>query len=137
MVRNHKDSIVWRKSISLASQVYALTRSLAPTDHPTLPAQMCRSAVSVASHIAEAAALNNRAEYIRFLGIARGSLAELRTQLCIGLELGLIDRSTQIEAQAEELGNLLSSLQRRLREHRERARGFEPMNTSSADRSTA
>jgi four helix bundle protein len=134
MVHNHKDSMIWRKSISLASQVYAMTRSLAASDPHALPAQMCRSAVAVASNIAEGAARSNRTEYIRFLEIARGSLAELQTQICIGLELELIDRGTGIDAQVVELGKLLGHLHRRLREHRERARGFEPVGAPIRDR---
>lgn len=126
VVRTHKDLIVWKKSVSLASRIYSITEGFAHYDRYTLPAQMRRSAISVASNIAEGAARGSRAEYIRFLNIARGSLSELETQVHIGLDLKLIDRSMQVDEQVAEIGRLLSALHRRLREHRERATAFEP-----------
>ena len=129
IVRTHKDLIVWNKSVALASNIYSITEGFAHYDRYTLQAQMRRSAVSVASNIAEGAARGSRAEYIRFLSIARGSLSELETQIHIGLDLNLIDRGSRIDEQVAEIGRLLSALHRRLREHRERARSFEPART--------
>lgn len=52
---------------------------------------MSRSAVSIPSNIAEGAERLSRAEFRQFLGYAKGSAGELRTQLCIAEELGYLD----------------------------------------------
>ena len=59
--------------------------------------QMTRSAVSIASNIAEGAERDSVAEYIRFLHIAKGSAAELRTQVYIAQQIGVISRGTKTE----------------------------------------
>lgn len=125
-VRTHKDLIVWRKAVTLASKIYELTARFPSRDRYTLSDQMRGCAVSVASNIAEGAARGSRAEYIRFLNIARGSLSELETQVCICRELQLIAADAMLEELVAEVGRLLSALSRRLREHRERARSFNP-----------
>ena len=122
--RTHKDLIVWRKSVALASRVYSATEKFPNADRYTLSVQMRRSAVSVASNIAEGAARGSRADYLRFLSIARGSLSELETQICICLELRLIQPDGGLEELVAEVGRLLSGLTRRLKEHRERGASF-------------
>ncbi|MFP4169056.1 MAG: four helix bundle protein [Desulfonatronovibrionaceae bacterium] len=62
---------------------------------------MCRSAVSIPSNIAEGAERNSKQEYIRFLHIAKGSAAELRTQIYIAKEIGVLDKETASELVAE------------------------------------
>jgi four helix bundle protein len=124
--RTHKDLIVWQKAVSLAGKIYRATERFPNCDRHALSGQMRRAVISVASNIAEGAARCSRAEYLRFLNIARGSLAELETQFYIGLELGLIEPGDGMEEHIADVGRLLSALHRRLREHRERAKGFEP-----------
>jgi four helix bundle protein len=125
MARTHKDLIVWRKAVTLASRIYELTARFPSHDRQILSTQMRRCAVSVASNIAEGAGRSSRAEYIRFLDIARGSLSELETQVCICLELRFVGTDAKLEELVAETGRLLTALIRRLREHRERARGFD------------
>ena len=50
---------------------------------------MTRAAVSTASHIAEGAERDSKAAYVRFLHIAKGSAAELRTQVYIAQRIGV------------------------------------------------
>lgn len=69
---------VWKRSCRLAVRVYELLREC--RDYG-LRDQMSRAAVSIASNIAEGAERDSRAEFARFLHIAKGSAAELRTQL--------------------------------------------------------
>jgi four helix bundle protein len=123
--KTHKDLIVWRKAVALATRVYRLTGSFAGYERQTLAHQMRRCAVSVASNIAEGAARASRMEYIRFLDIARGSLSELETQVYICTELGLLRGDFQVQEDVAEVGRMLTAMIRRLREHRDRARGFQ------------
>ena len=58
---------------------------------------MTRAAVSIASNIAEGAERDTAKEFIRFLHIAKGSAAELRTQVYIAFRIGLFDEGTQKE----------------------------------------
>jgi four helix bundle protein len=121
----HKDLIVWRKAVALATRIYKVTATFSGHDRQTLSHQMRRCAVSVPSNIAEGAARGSRNEYIRFLDIARGSLAELETQIYICIDLQMLHSDSQIADDVAEVGRLLTALIHRLREHRDKARGFQ------------
>jgi four helix bundle protein len=81
-----------------------------------LTAQIRKAAVSVASNIAEGAARSSRADYLRFLSIARGSLSELDTQLLIASRLGYVSDSVpaseMLNRTYAKLNALITSLQR-------------------------
>ncbi len=70
---------------------------------------MTRAAVSVPSNIAEGAERDSKLEFIRFLHIAKGSAAELRTQVYIARQIGAIDEDIQKEL-VEELKTLSAML---------------------------
>ena len=118
--------MVWQKAVSLAGKIYRTTQTFPNPDRHALAAQMRRAAISVPSNIAEGAGRSSRAEYLRFLSIARGSLAELETQVHVASQLDLVAGTVHLEEDVAEVGRLLSALHRRLREYRERSRGFEP-----------
>ena len=71
--------------------------------------QMTRSAVSISSNIAEGAKRDSKQEFIRFLHIAKGSAAELRTQTYIAYKIGIINNVIQKEL-TEELKKISSML---------------------------
>jgi len=71
--------------------------------------QMTRSAVSISSNIAEGAERDSKQEFIRFLHIAKGSAAELRTQTYIAYKIGIINNVIQKEL-TEELKKISSML---------------------------
>ena len=114
VVRSHKDLIVWRKAVSLTENVYRLTHHFPREEQFGLTSQMRRSAISIASNIAEGSSRRTRAEFMQFLYIARGSLSELETQLEISVRLGLAQLG-QIDSDIEEVGRMLSALIKRLR----------------------
>ncbi len=73
---------------------------------------MTRSAVSVSSNIAEGAERDSRIEFVRFLHIAKGSAAELRTQIYIAQRVGLfssIDKEEFI-MELKEISAMLQGL---------------------------
>jgi four helix bundle protein len=73
--------------------------------------------VSIASNIAEGAERDSKAEYIRFLHIAKGSAAELRTQIYIAQRIGLIDNDIQMQMTQElkEISSMLQALVKSLK----------------------
>lgn len=115
---SHKDLIVWQKSIALASNVHAATAAISTSEYRDLCQQMRRCAVSIASNIAEGAARCSRNDYLRFLNIARSSLAELETQIYICIKVGLFSPDHETKEDSAEVGRMLTKLIQRLREQR-------------------
>ncbi|MBD8528087.1 four helix bundle protein [Pseudoxanthomonas sp. CAU 1598] len=100
----------------LVEMVYRSSSDFPDHEKFSLTAQLRRSAVSVPSNIAEGAARRSTPEYLRFLSVARGSLAELDTQLQIAVRLGyLIEAqafSEQLDKTFAKLNSLIRSLER-------------------------
>ncbi len=71
---------------------------------------MRRAAISVPSNIAEGAARNGKPEFLHFLGIARGSLSELDTQLVIARELGYCQPDAAVDTLINDEFRLLAGL---------------------------
>lgn len=96
-IRTFRDLIAWQKAMELAGPVCRATAQMPDTERFGLTNQMRRAAVSVPSNIAEGYARQSRADYLKYLRIARGSLAELATQyeLARGLEMLASDRATE------------------------------------------
>lgn len=74
--------------------------------------QIRRAAVSISSNIAEGDERDTNRDSVRFLYIAKGSLAELRTQLTIAYEISALDRGTydDLESKCAEVGRMLGAL---------------------------
>ena len=108
-VNSFRDLIVWQKAKRLAADVYRLCLSFPSVRHRGLTEQMLRSAVSIPSNIAEGDERGTNRDSLRFLQIARGSLAELETQLHIAKDIHLISDadSENIEAKITEVARLL------------------------------
>ena len=113
--------VVWQKADDLASAVFSVMRLL-PLQHRWLKDQIARAAVSVPANVAEGYGRGSLRDYLRFLDIARGSLAELEYYLHFLRRNGLIEaeRLVQVEALRTETGSLLfgltQSLRRKVRE---------------------
>ncbi len=114
-----RDLIVWRKAIDLAKTVYGTTRAMPDTEKYGMTAQMRRAAVSVASNIAEGNARQTLRDYLSFLVIARGSLAELETQLIITSELKMLSHTNTLMEQIQETRRILQGLIDSLRRKQE------------------
>ena len=95
MIKNFKELIVWQKAMDLASGVYMLIKYLPKEETYGLSDQMRRAAVSIPSNIAEGQARQSSKELLQFLCIARGSRAELETQLLLAKRLGYFEGAPQ------------------------------------------
>jgi four helix bundle protein len=112
VIGSYKDLKVWQKAYSLALELYKWTACFPEAERFGLTAQIRRSAVSVPSNIAEGYARAHTGDYLRFLHIAYGSLAELETQLMLARDLGYgnIDASTRLMEDCKEVERMLSRL---------------------------
>jgi four helix bundle protein len=109
-VHTHRDLIAWQEAIRLVEIVYRDTAGFSSEETFGLKNQLRRSAVSVPSNIAEGSARNTTGELVQFLGVARGSLAELETQLEVATRLGLLNEAVSSIKQVDRVGRLLSAL---------------------------
>jgi len=101
--------------MKLVEIVYRDTASFPREEVFGLTSQVRRAAISVPSNIAEGAARNSSGELMQFLGIARGSLAELETQLELAIRLGYLNERAEAVQQTNRVGKLVSALQKSLR----------------------
>jgi len=92
-VKSHRDLIVWQRALELCTAIYKTTAGFPGEEKFGLVSQMRRAAVSIPSNIAEGHGRLTTSEYRHFLGIARGSLKELETQILIARRLGYLDES--------------------------------------------
>ncbi|MBL8792363.1 MAG: four helix bundle protein [Planctomycetia bacterium] len=114
-MKHYKDLLVWQKAIALVAQVYVVTRAFPREERYGLTSQIRRAAVSIPSNIAEGQARLTPGEFRQFLGIAKGSLAELDTQLIIAEKLGYLTTPCPLFEQLAEVGRMLSGLLSSLR----------------------
>ncbi|MEQ8210471.1 MAG: four helix bundle protein [Lacipirellulaceae bacterium] len=108
----YRELEVWKIGMQLTSAIYRLTGSFPKHEQFGLTSQLRRAAVSIPSNIAEGHARGSSNELRRFCTIARGSLAEVETQLLIAEDLGLLNASEteQVHEMANRLGKMLSGL---------------------------
>jgi four helix bundle protein len=117
MSRGFRDLLVWQKAMQLTVSVYQLSKGFPREEIYGITSQMRRSAVSIASNIAEGHGRLNAKEFGQFLGIARGSTYELQTQLELAKELqigGAAQFAHSLEL-SDEVGRMIYSLIRSLR----------------------
>ena len=85
-INSFEDLEVWKKARVLAKDIYVLiTNGSLATDY-RLRDQMNGSSGSIMDNIAEGFERDGKAEFITFLGYAKGSAGELRSQLCRSLD---------------------------------------------------
>ncbi len=108
-----KDLTVWQKAFILTEDVYKLTNALPKTEQFGLISQLQRCAVSIPSNIAEGHQRNSVKEFRQFISIARGSAAELSTQLLLVQNIYKIDTNALVK-ELEDIQKMLYSLQSKL-----------------------
>ena len=108
-VKSFEDLLVWKEGVRLSLEIYSLLKN---SKDFGLRDQMQRSSVSIPSNIAEGFERDTNKEFIRFLYIAKGSSAELRTQLYIAIRVGEIEEKTgkKLIEQAKSISSMLHGL---------------------------
>jgi four helix bundle protein len=106
----HEQLDTWKVSMALVKLVYEITATFPPEERFGLAQQMRQAAISVPSNIAEGAARQGVKEYAHFISIARGSLAELDTQLQIANMLGFLASDHRVFDLMDQVGKLLTGL---------------------------
>jgi four helix bundle protein len=109
-IKSYRDLDVWKLSMDLAQKVYEITERFPKRDLYGIVSQMTRSASSVPANIAEGYGRMSRAEYLRFLYIARGSLTEFETHLILAVRIGRVSRE-----EIKELWDISQSISKMLR----------------------
>lgn len=112
MPQDIHDLIVWQKAIDLSVSIYQMTQRFPKEEIYGLTSQMRRASVSIASNIAEGRGRLNPTEFRQFLGLAQGSLFELKTQLVVTRKLCLANSPALQDAESlsEEVSKMLVSL---------------------------
>ncbi|MBA4159298.1 MAG: four helix bundle protein [Gemmatimonadetes bacterium] len=119
-LKSYRDLEVWKKSIDLAEKIYQVSRSFPPEERFGLTSQVRRAAVSIPANVAEGAARTGTGEFLQFLSVARGSLAEVETFLILAERLQMLAQAELrvLLDQTAEIGKMLGGLQRSLRSRR-------------------
>src|SRR5258706_15839664 len=112
----HRNLLAWQEAMRLVGIVYRETSTYPKSELYGLVSQTRRSAVSVPANIAEGAGRNSTRELFQYLGIASGSLAELETELELGVMLEYLPENTLILRQTHRVGRLLRALRESIRE---------------------
>lgn len=115
-VNSYKDLKVWQRSIQFCKSLYKLTSDFPKEELYGLTAQIRRCAISIPSNIAEGHARNYTNDYIRFISIALGSVAELETQLILAIELNYAkkEQTKELLTELSEIGKMLNGLKKSL-----------------------
>ncbi|MBI2674026.1 MAG: four helix bundle protein [Candidatus Zambryskibacteria bacterium] len=115
-INSYKDLLVWQKGIELSKQVYILTEGFPKEEVYGLTSQMRRAAVSISSNIAEGKSRGTRKDFVQFLRISNGSVAELQTQIEIAKQLPktCIFSYREMENALSEITKMLSAMIRKL-----------------------
>ena len=111
MARSYRELLVWQKAKALAVRLYRETECFPKSETYGLSSQLRRASVSVASNIAEGQGRLTRGEFLHFLGMARGSLLEVDTQMAIALDLGYL-RADVFHTLEQEVYQVLGLLNR-------------------------
>ena len=94
--RTYRALFVWQKAKALVVATYEATQAFPKTEIYGLTSQIRRAALSVPSNIAEGQGRLTPGEFLHFLGMARGSLLELDTQLAVALDLKYLEVNQQV-----------------------------------------
>lgn len=111
MPQDAQDLKVWQRAIDLTVCIYRFTQNFPKEETYGLISQLRRASVSVASNIAEGRGRLNTGEFRQFLGVALGSIFEVKTQLIVArrLEMATPVAINEATSLSEEVSKMLTS----------------------------
>ncbi|SRR5229473_3674188 len=117
-LRHYQELIAWQKAMDLVVLVYKVSAGFPKEELFGLTVQIRKAAVSIPSNIAEGQGRNTTRDFIHFLGIAKGSLQELQTQLVVAHRLNYLNEivRTELLDLSYEVGRLIHGLMNSLKE---------------------
>ncbi len=115
-MRDYRELEVWQKAMKLTELIYKLSAGFPKEEIFGLTSQIRRSAVSIPSNIAEGSGRAGKREFLQFLSIARGSSAELETQLLLAKNIGYLPTDTPVFDRLISVRQMLNALIRSLKE---------------------
>ena len=109
MIKKFEDLEIWKRSKQLTIDIFLIMNK---SKEYGFKDQITRAALSIPSNIAEGYERGSAKEYIRYLNIARGSCGEVRTQLDIFTEIGIINKNKgeELIKETREISAKISSL---------------------------
>ena len=115
-IRSYRDLDVWQLAMDTVVDTYRVSRAFPAEERFGLTAQIRRAAIAIPSNIAEGHDRLGPGEFRRFVSVARGSVAEVETQLAIGVRLDFIESSAidDVSSQLTRVSKMLYSLYGRL-----------------------
>ena len=119
-----EDLIAWQKARDLTNSIYQITKQPSFSRDYGLCDQIRRASVSVMSNIAEGFDRAGRAEFHQFLVIAKGSVAEVRSQLYVALDAKYIEQNKfkELKSLAEETSRIIGGLRSAVQKQRDKER---------------
>ena len=108
----HRNLVVWKKSMAFVTELYLVTQTFPRDELYGLVSQLRRAAVSIPSNLAEGYGRNSTRELHQYIGNARGSAAEVETQIEIARDLGYLkpEAAKALVAKIAEIGRMLTGL---------------------------
>jgi four helix bundle protein len=123
-VERFEDLIAWQKARKLTARIYQVSGQGVFGKDFRLSGQIQGAVVSIMSNIAEGFERGGLGEFHQFLSTAKGSCAEVRSQLYVALDAAYIDSSTfeDLKSQAEEVGRIIGGLRASIAKQRQKKR---------------
>lgn len=115
-LRSYRDLVVWQRSMELAEEVYRLCAGMPRFEVFGVASQLRRAASSIPANIAEGYGREYRADYVKHLSIAQGSLAEVETLVMLCVRIGHLEPPAVLRAcgLSDEVSRMLRALLKRL-----------------------
>lgn len=103
-VNSFEELVIWQKAIEIGVEIYHLSDQVPLKNDYKSRDQLIGSAVSISNNIAEGFEYNNRIQFVKFLGYAKGSAGELRSQLALLVKVNRVSEEKYLILREELIG---------------------------------